>query len=234
MTRSEALPSIHGSFVESAPMSEHSQGEAPEQRQNGAGGDGEPDEATLQRRREALAQVRQFGDPVLKSRASEVSDFGPNLAHEAERMIALMKDALGVGLAATQLGELRRLLVWQPGPDAEPRALANPEIEWISEEAETAEEGCLSLAGVLVDVERPLHARVAAVDLEGEPLTIEASGFEARVLQHEIDHLDGTLMLDRTTRKQRRAALRALRSGETFEPSMLDGDGPREDEEPSL
>lgn len=217
-------------------MSEHANRDGSEQRSNGRAPDdqpGEADEAALQRRREALGRLRQFGDPVLKSRASEITDFGPLVQRDAERMIALMKDAMGVGLAATQLGELRRLLVWRPGPDADPRALVNPELEWTSEDAEIAEEGCLSLTGVMVDVERPLHARVTAVDPEGESLTIEASGYEARVLQHEIDHLDGILMLDRTTRKQRRAALRALRSGEAFEPSMLEPDGGGEEPDSS-
>jgi peptide deformylase len=178
----------------------------------------------LERRREALAEVRQFGDPVLKSKASEVGTFGPDLEEEAERMIDLMQGALGIGLAATQLGSMRRMLVFQAGPDAPPKALVNPELEWFSDDLVTAEEGCLSLANVIVDVERPLHARVSARDLSGEPILIEASGLEARVLQHEMDHLDGLLILDRTPREQRRAALRALRSGESFEPSMLDPD----------
>lgn len=178
----------------------------------------------LERRRQALAEVRQFGDPVLKSRASEIASFGPDLEREAERMVALMQEAMGIGLAATQLGAMRRMLVFQAGPDSPPRALVNPELEWASDDLVTAEEGCLSLANVIVDVERPLHARIAALDLAGEPVTLEASGLEARVLQHEIDHLDGILILDRTTRQQRRAALRALRSGESFDPSMLEPD----------
>ena len=192
----------------------------------------EPDPEVLERRREALSQVRQFGDPVLKSPASEVRSFGPELVEEANRMIALMQNALGIGLAATQLGFMRRLLVFQAGPDSPPRALVNPRIEWCSEEAWVAEEGCLSLAGIVVDVERPLHARLAARNLDGAPVAIEASGLEARVLQHEIDHLDGVLILDRTVREQRRAALRALRAGEPFDPAMLageangDGEGP--------
>jgi peptide deformylase len=181
----------------------------------------------LERRREALGLVRQFGDPVLKSKASPVTDFGPALVEEAERMIAIMSDALGVGLAATQLGALRRMLVFRAGPDSEARALVNPEIEWRSEEAAVAEEGCLSLAAISVDVERPVHARLRGRDLAGEPLLIEASGLEARVLQHEVDHLDGVLILDRTPREQRRAALRALRGGESFSPAMLE----REDDE---
>ena len=183
-----------------------------------------PDEATRERRRAALARVVQFGDPVLNSRASEIADFDPALQDEAERMIETMRDAMGIGLAATQLGVMRRMLVFQAGPDAEPRALVNPEVEWASDELVTAEEGCLSLAGVVVDVERPLHARVRARDVEGRRLLLEASGLEARVLQHEIDHLDGVLILDRTPREQRRAALRALRSGGTFFPEMLDPD----------
>lgn len=192
----------------------------------------ELDEETLERRRQALGEVRQFGDPVLKSRASEVMAFGPELEFEAERMIEVMQGALGIGLAATQLGVMRRLLVFQAGPDAEPRAIVNPEVEWTSNDFVTAEEGCLSLTNVIVDVERPLHARVTAADLSGAPVLLEASGLEARVLQHEIDHLNGILILDRTERKQRRAALRALRSGERFDPSMLEQPEPEPEPEP--
>jgi peptide deformylase len=176
------------------------------------------DQEARERRRAALAQVRQFGDPVLRSPASPVSEFDDRLRAEAERMVELMHDAIGVGLAATQLGNMRRLLVFQAGPDAPPTPLVNPEIEWSSEESATAEEGCLSLPGVIVDVERPLHVRVTAQDTEGAGLTIEASGLEARVVQHEIDHLDGVLMIERTTREQRKGALRALREGTSFSP----------------
>ncbi len=178
----------------------------------------ELDAETRERRRIALAHVRTFGDPVLRSPASPVEDFDSGLAREAERMVAIMRDALGVGLAATQLGVMRRMLVFQAGLDAAPTALANPEIEWRSEDAETAEEGCLSLPGIVVDVERPVHVRVRGVDVRGEALAIEASGLEARVLQHEVDHLDGVLMIDRAERRQRRGALRALRSGESYAP----------------
>jgi peptide deformylase len=176
-------------------------------------------EETLRRREAALEHIRKFGDPVLKSRASEVRTFGPELEREAERMIAIMHDAIGVGLAATQLGVMHRLLVFQAGPDATPTAVANPSVDWLSDEVVMAEEGCLSLPRVSVDVERPLFARVSGADVTGAPLEIEASGLEARVLQHEIDHLDGVLMLDRTARDQRKAALRALREGETYSPS---------------
>ncbi len=172
-----------------------------------------------ERRATALAQIRTFGDPVLKSRASEVESFGPELEREAERMISIMHDAIGVGLAATQLGVMHRLLVFQAGLDATPTAIANPELDWRSAEVATAEEGCLSLPRVAVDVERPLYARVRGRDLHGEPLVVEASGLEARVLQHEIDHLDGVLMLDRASREQRKAALGALREGASYSPS---------------
>ncbi len=172
----------------------------------------------LQRREAALAHVVKFGDPVLKSRASPVTSFGPELRAEVERMAAIMHDGLGVGLAATQLGVLRRLLVFQAGSDGEPAALVNPEFEWLSNELVLAEEGCLSLPRVSVDVERSLHARVSGFDAEGEPVLIEASGLEARVLQHEIDHLDGVLILDRTHRSQRKGALRALREGGSYHP----------------
>jgi peptide deformylase len=181
----------------------------------------------LERREAALAHVVKFGDPVLKSRASEVTAFGPELRAEVERMIAIMRDGMGVGLAATQLGVLRRLLVFQAGPDGEPTALINPVVEWLSEEGSIAEEGCLSLPRVSMDVERPLHVRVSGRDAEGESVAIEASGLEARVLQHEIDHLDGVLILDRTTRAQRKGALRALRGGGSYSPP---GDEEPEDE----
>jgi peptide deformylase len=175
-------------------------------------------ESEREQRAEALSNVVQYGDPVLRSEASAITDFGPELEREAARMVAIMHGAMGVGLAATQLGVLRRMLVFQAGPDAVATALVNPVIEWFSEDMETAEEGCLSLPGVGLDVERPLHARVRGVDTNGEPMLLEASGLEARVLQHEIDHLDGVLILDRSPRDQRKGALRALREGTTYSP----------------
>src|SRR5262245_20229968 len=181
------------------------------------------DQETLERRNAALAQVIKFGDPVLKSAASPVTEFDDELAEEAERMIGLMRDAIGVGLAATQLGTLRRMLVFQVGTEAEPTVMVNPEIDWSSDDdLATAEEGCLSLPGVVVDVERPLFVRAHAVDVRGEEFSIEASGLEARVIQHELDHLDGVLMLDRTERAQRKGALKALREGGTFAPERED------------
>jgi peptide deformylase len=174
----------------------------------------------IERRETALAHVVKWGDPVLKSKASPVSNFGSELRAEVERMYAIMRDGLGVGLAATQLGVLRRLLVFHAGPDGEPSALVNPEVEWLSEETAVAEEGCLSLPRVTMDVERPLFARFSGRDIEGAPVVLEAAGLEARVLQHEIDHLDGVLILDRTVREQRKAALRALREGDSYSPSV--------------
>jgi peptide deformylase len=184
------------------------------------------DPEALERRAAALAQVVKFGDPVLRSEASPVTDFDDALVGELARMVHVMRDAMGVGLAATQLGILRRALVFQAGPDAPATALVNPQVEWTSNEFVTAEEGCLSLPGVVVDVERPLHARVSGQGATGERIEIEASGLEARVLQHEIDHLDGVLMLQHAPREQRRAALRALREGGTYAPPR-----PEEDEE---
>ena len=188
------------------------------------------DQEALERRNAALGQIVKFGDPVLKSAASPVTEFDDALAEEAERMIGLMRDAIGVGLAATQLGALRRMLVFQVGSEAEPTVMVNPEIEWRSDDAATAEEGCLSIPGVVVDVERPLFVRARAVDVHGDPFTVEASGLEARVIQHEVDHLDGVLMLDRTEKDQRKGALRALREGGTYAPGMR-GDAAGEAEE---
>jgi peptide deformylase len=189
------------------------------------------DEETLERRQAALAHVRRFGDPVLRSPASPVEDFGPELAAEAQRMVAIMRDALGVGLAATQLGVMRRMLVFQAGPDATPTAVVNPELEWRSEDRlEVADEGCLSLPGIVVEVERPLHVRLSGRDTAGEPLRIEASGLEARVLQHELDHLDGVLMIDRAEREQRKGALRALREGTSYSPDPPPDDPAAADE----
>jgi peptide deformylase len=163
------------------------------------------------RRRAALEHVRQFGDPVLKAKARPIDRFDADLLTEVQRMGALMDDAIGMGLAATQVGVLHRLLVYRVVAGAPLCALVNPEISWSSKEKETYEEGCLSLPSVLVDVERPIHVAVSARDEFGEAITIEASGLEARVIQHEMDHLDGVLILDRAPRDQRKEAMRSLR-----------------------
>jgi peptide deformylase len=163
------------------------------------------------RRDAALRMVRKYGDPVLRSRALEIDRFDERLVEEARRMGQVMHDALGIGLAATQVGAMHRVLVYRVESDSPIAALVNPEIEWRSSDLETAEEGCLSLPGVLVEVERPVHVRVRGLDERGDALSIEASGLEARVIQHEVDHLDGVLILDRTTRAQRKEAMKAMR-----------------------
>jgi peptide deformylase len=172
------------------------------------------DPETRARRDAAMRHIRTYGDPVLRTPARPVERFDDALRAEIERMGRLMYDALGIGLAAPQVGVSHRLFVYRVEPDGELQAVVNPEIEWSSRETETLEEGCLSLPGVHVDVERPLHVRVRAQDAYGEPIVIEASGMEARVIQHETDHLDGVLILDRTSRDQRKAAIRALREAE--------------------
>jgi peptide deformylase len=162
-------------------------------------------------RRAALAQIRQYGDPALRMQARPVEDFDDDLARLAERMKRLMADAHGVGLAGNQVGVLRRVLVIQPDQEAEPIALVNAEIVNGSAETATGEEGCLSLQGVLVPVERPAAVVVEARDERGGPVRLELEGLGARVVQHEVDHLDGVLILDRTTPESRREALAVLR-----------------------
>ena len=163
------------------------------------------------RRAAALAHVRKFGDPVLRSEARPIEVFDDALRDEISRMAALMHDSMGIGLAATQIGTLHRVLVYRVEHDSPINALINPELEWSGKEKEWMEEGCLSLPGVHVDVERPVDVRVHAQDPHGDPIVIEASGLEARVIQHEMDHLDGVLILDRTPRDQRKEAMRVLR-----------------------
>ncbi|HEU0317239.1 MAG TPA: peptide deformylase [Solirubrobacteraceae bacterium] len=183
----------------------------------------EIDPELLARRREALRYVRKLGDPVLRARAIEVDRFDDRLREQIERMGVLMDDAMGVGLAATQLGLLQRLLVYRVQQESPVIALVNPELEWSGDEQEVMEEGCLSLPGVHVDVERSIRVRVRARDEYGEPVLVEASGLEARVIAHEMDHLDGVLILDRTTREQRREAMRLMREAAA---AAAAGDGP--------
>ena len=169
------------------------------------------DEEFRARRAAALAHVRKWGDPVLKSRARAVDRFDDALQAEVDYMRGIMHDAYGVGLAAPQIGTSNRVLVYRVQPESPIIALVNPEVEWMGKETEVVEEGCLSLPNVHVDVERPVHVRARAVDEHGEPMIIEASGLEARVIQHEIDHLDGVLMIERCPRDQRKESIRTLR-----------------------
>jgi peptide deformylase len=166
------------------------------------------------RRVAAMSFIRRLGDPVLKSSATPVDRFDESLRRQVGRMAGLMNDAMGVGLAAPQLGLSQRLLVYRVGPDAPLVTLVNPSVEWASDDLETLDEGCLSIPGITVDVDRPVHVRVRAKDEEGEERLVEASGLEARVIQHEMDHLDGVLILDRTSRDERKRALRELREAE--------------------
>ena len=163
------------------------------------------------RRRLALAQVRQYPDPVLRMRANEVTEFDDDLRRLVERMTQLMHDASGVGLAGTQVGTLQRVFVFQPQAEEEARAIVNPEIVERSDETVPDSEGCLSLQGVSVPVERALRITLEGKDEQGEDVRLELEGHPARVAQHELDHLDGVLIIDRTTPEARREALGILR-----------------------
>jgi peptide deformylase len=163
------------------------------------------------RRRLALAQIRQYPDPVLRMRANEVESFDDDLRRLVERMTGLMQDANGVGLAGTQVGVLRRAFVLKLHAEDEPRAFVNPEIVDRSEETLTDDEGCLSLIGITIPVERALGVTVEAKDETGKDVRVELEEHAARVAQHELDHLDGILILDRTTAEARREALGILR-----------------------
>jgi peptide deformylase len=161
------------------------------------------------RRLVALSRIRQYGDPVLRMRAREVETFDEDLERLVERMTALMHEANGVGLAATQVGVLRRVFVFVN--DGEDRVLVNPVVTHASQETEMDDEGCLSLRDVLVPVERPATVTLGGVDVKGEPVSFELIAPSSRVVQHELDHLDGILIIDRTSDEARREALATLR-----------------------
>jgi peptide deformylase len=153
--------------------------------------------------------VRKFGDPVLKTPAAPVESFDESLVRLTQDMLATMRDKEGVGLAATQVGRLKRVLVAAIEDDE--YVIVNPVLTDRSETTETATEGCLSIPGIQVDVERPTAVTISGQDVSGRPLQIEASDLLARVLQHEVDHLDGVLILDRTDRQSRKTAMREWR-----------------------
>ena len=163
------------------------------------------------RRHNALRQVRQYPDAVLRQPATPVTEFSDDLRNVVARMLRLMQDADGVGLAGNQVGLLRRVFVYRPAGEGDGLAVINPEIVERSEETESGSEGCLSLQGVDVHVERAVRVVVAARDEHGEPISITAEGFDARILQHEIDHLDGVLIFDRAPAEERTQALATLR-----------------------
>jgi len=172
-------------------------------------GDAAREAEQLARKRIALAQIRQFGDPVLRMRAGEVETFDEELARLAERMIVLMHDADGVGLAATQVGVLRRFFVF--ADDDGDHVLVNPVLSLVAGEPEVDEEGCLSLGTVRVPVERQLEVTIEGKDATGADVRFELEGMPARVVQHELDHLDGVLIIDRTDASSRKEAMAQLR-----------------------
>ena len=153
--------------------------------------------------------IRTFGDPVLKTRAAPVESFDDSLGRLTEEMLATMRENDGVGLAANQVGRLKRVLV--ASVDDEDYVIVNPVLSERSETTERGQEGCLSIPGINVEVDRPTAVTVTGQDASGEPLRIEAQDMLARVLQHEVDHLDGVLILDRTDRQSRKAAMREWR-----------------------
>ena len=161
------------------------------------------------RRLLALSRIRQYGDAVLRMKARGVESFDADLERLVERMTALMHEANGVGLAATQVGVLRRLFVFVD--EGEDRVLVNPTITKRSSASDVDDEGCLSLREVLVPVERATSVTIEGLDLKGEPVTFELDLPSSRVVQHELDHLDGVLIIDRTDDESRRAALARLR-----------------------
>ena len=162
------------------------------------------------RRRLALAQIRQYPDVALKIASRPVEEFDDELRDLVERMKRLMHDAHGLGLAANQVGVIRRLFIFTPSKDVV-AAVINPEVVERSEETDVAEEGCLSIQGVLVPVERPSRITLAGRDENGEDVRFELDDIYARAAQHEVDHLDGVLIIDRTTPEARREALSVLR-----------------------
>ena len=163
------------------------------------------------RRRIALAQIRQYPDPALRLKANPVEEVDDDLQRLAERMTVLMVEARGVGLAARQVGVIRRVFVFQPTEEDEARTIVNPELLERSDELAFEDEGCLSLQGVLVPVERHVSVTLGGRDEQGEELRLELEGHAARVVQHELDHLDGVLIIDRTTAEARKEALATLR-----------------------
>lgn len=172
----------------------------------------EPDAAEVERevrRRHALAQIRQYGDPALRMRAQEVGEVDDELRRLAARMTELMHDAQGIGLAANQVGIVRRFFVCTL--DGEDLTVVNPVISSSGRGTEVDDEGCLSLGPVRVPVERSTEVTLEGTSLDGELLRFELEGMDARVVQHELDHLDGTLIVDRTDGESRRDALRTLR-----------------------
>lgn len=218
----EELEELAGSAQDAGePPEELAEDELPSTEAAGLEGDDLPEEPpkeldpeTRARRDAALSRVRKLGDPVLRASALPVDRFDEALRAEVQRMGELMGDALGIGLAATQIGVLHRVLVYRADPEDPLTVLVNPVLEWSSEETEIASEGCLSIPFVHVEVERPAEVQVRARDAHGEELEVQGSGLTARVIQHEMDHLDGVLMIDHISRGERKEAMRAMREAQ--------------------
>ena len=159
----------------------------------------------------ALEHIRQYGDPVLLTPCERIEVFDDALVAEVHEMARLMDEGRGCGLAAPQLGRLRRLITVAPNDDGTVHAFVNPEIIEHSDETELGPEGCLSIGEINVEVPRYLWIKIRAPDLNGTEFEAVIEDFAARVVQHEIDHLNGVLIIDRTTPEERRAALAELR-----------------------
>ena len=176
-----------------------------------------------------LLEIRVFGDPVLRQAALEVRDFDDSLARLAQDMAATMHAAGGVGLAANQVGVLRRLFTFEDPGDEERAAIAgavvNPVLVGASEEVEVADEGCLSFPGLFYPVERQLEVVVRHQDLDGERHETTLRGFGARIWLHEMDHLNGVLFVDHLARHDRREAMRLMRERD-LDPRDLPGVAP--------
>lgn len=161
-----------------------------------------------------MYEIRTLGDPVLREQCHDVTQFDGKLRRLAEAMLDVMDEAEGIGLAASQVGVLKRLFVWRHPDTGEPLAFVNPLIIERSNEVQTGSEGCLSVPGFSVEVPRSERVVVEARDLHGNPLEYEATALLARIMQHEIDHLDGVLILDRTSAEERRRVLKERRAAQ--------------------
>jgi peptide deformylase len=161
----------------------------------------------------AIRLVRQFPDPALRAPARPIEAVDDEVRQLAQRMTDIMERSYGVGLAAPQIGILRRILVYRLGSEEPAQVVVNPTLSELSDDTDVDTEGCLSLLGgeLQVPVERSLRLVLTGLDAAGEPVRVEAEGMEARVLQHEVDHLDGVLIIDRAAKEDRRAAMRELR-----------------------
>ena len=155
-------------------------------------------------------EIRQFGDPVLKTRATEIAEFDGSLKRSTKGRLETLRAGEGrMAIAANQVGVLKRVFVAETGDEG--YVLVNPVIEEKTPETETALEGCVSIPGIGVEVERHSGVVVSCQDEQGRPVRFEVEGEVARMMQHETDHLDGVLMLERADREARKRAMREWR-----------------------